>query len=36
MFILKKPKPIASYLFSDVDVERLEFYMIDGLMIHTS
>lgn len=35
MFI-KKTIPIASYLFSDVDVERLEFYMINGLMIHTS
>lgn len=35
MFI-KKTIPIASYLFSDVDVERLEFYMIDGLMIHIS
>lgn len=31
MFIKKKKKPIASYLFSDVDVE---FYMIDGLMVH--
>lgn len=35
-YLLKKTKPIVSYLFSDVDVERLEFYMIDGLMIHIS
>lgn len=29
--LFKKKNPIASYLFSDVDVE---FYMIDGLMVH--
>lgn len=34
--LLKKPKPIASYLFSDVDAERPELYKIDGLMIHIS
>lgn len=31
MFIKKKKNPLLVILFSDVDVE---FYMIDGLMVH--